>query len=101
MTAIETRKEIKKLIEAKGLKNIINRDLTEIHDRTGASYTMMQNALNIVENGNFGTRRKYADFTEGKKKAGLHPMQIVFTSIELAQLMHDRYIDGNDQVRTF
>ena len=46
MTAIETRKEIKKLIEAKGLKNILNRDLNEIHDRTGASYTMMQNALN-------------------------------------------------------
>lgn len=46
MTAIETRKEIKKLIEAKGLKNIINRDLTEIHDRIGASYTQMQNAMN-------------------------------------------------------
>lgn len=55
----------------------------------------------IVENGNFGTRRKYADFTEGKKKAGLNPMQIVFTSIELAHAMHDRYIDRNDQVRTF
>lgn len=46
MTAIETRKEIRKLIEAKGLKNIINRDLTEIHDRTGASYSKMMNALN-------------------------------------------------------
>ena len=24
----------------------------------------------VVENDNFGTRRKYADFTNGKKKAG-------------------------------
>lgn len=28
----------------------------------------------IVENDNFGTRRKYADFTKGKEKAGLHPL---------------------------
>lgn len=32
----------------------------------------------IVKNDNFGTRRKYADFTNGKKEAGLHPLQIVF-----------------------
>lgn len=49
MTAIETRKEIRKLIEAKGLNNIINRDLNEIHDRTGASYTKMLNAINYFK----------------------------------------------------
>ena len=55
----------------------------------------------IVENDNFGTRRKYADFTEGKKKAGLHPMTIVFTGVESAKIMHDRYIDKNGNVQTF
>ena len=49
MTAIEVRKEIKKLVETKGLKNIINGDLNEIHDRTGASYTMMLNAINYFK----------------------------------------------------
>ena len=55
----------------------------------------------IVTNDNFGTRRKYADFTEGKKAAGLNPLQIVFSGIEFAQLMHDRYIGADDQVHTF
>lgn len=54
----------------------------------------------IVENDNFGTRRKYADFTEGKKKAGLNPYQIVFSGVEMAAICKDRYIDkyGNEQV---
>ena len=55
----------------------------------------------IVENDNFGTRRKYADFTEGKKKAGLHPMQIVFSGIDFAKIMHTKYIDKNGNVKTF
>lgn len=55
----------------------------------------------IVENDNYGTRRKYADFTEGKKKAGLHPMTIVFTGVEAAKIHHDRYIDKNGNVQTF
>lgn len=45
MTYIETRNEIKKLIIRKGLKNIINADLNEIHERTGANYMDMQNAI--------------------------------------------------------
>lgn len=55
----------------------------------------------IVENDNFGTRRKYADFTEGKKKAGLHPMQIVFSGIESAKNLHERYIDKDGNICTF
>ena len=55
----------------------------------------------IVENDNFGTRRKYADFTEGKKKAGLHPMTIVFAGIETAKIFHERYIDKNGNIQTF
>lgn len=55
----------------------------------------------IVENDNFGTRRKYADFTEGKRKAGLHPMQIVFVGLEHARLCHDRYVDKNGNIQTF
>lgn len=55
----------------------------------------------IVKNDNFGTRRKYADFTNGKKEAGLHPMQIVFSGLELAKILHDKYINANDEVCTF
>jgi len=55
----------------------------------------------IVENDNFGTRRKYADFTEGKKKAGLNPMQIVFSGLEAEHLCHGRYIGKDDLVHEF
>ena len=55
----------------------------------------------IVTNDNYGTRRKYADFTEGKKKAGLHPMQIVFTGIEVACISKDRYVGPDDKIHTF
>ena len=50
----------------------------------------------IVENDNFGTRRKYADFTNGKKKAGLHPLQIVFSDIDIARVSGDRYVNNNE-----
>lgn len=46
MTYRETKNEIKKLVIEKGLNNIYNRDLNEIHHRTGASYSDMDNALN-------------------------------------------------------
>lgn len=39
------REEIKRVIIAKGLDNILNADLNEIHNRTGASYCEMQNAM--------------------------------------------------------
>ena len=55
----------------------------------------------IVENDNFGTRRKYASFTEGKKKAGLHPLQIVFSGIECARISKDRYIGADDKEHVF
>lgn len=55
----------------------------------------------IVWNDNFGTRRKYADFTEGKKNAGLHPMQIVFAGLEMAEHFHDRYIGKDNMVHEF
>jgi hypothetical protein len=41
----EIRQEIKRLVINKGLDNIINADLNEIHNRTGASYCAMQNAI--------------------------------------------------------
>ena len=47
----------------------------------------------IVENDNFGTRRK--------KKAGLHPMQIVFSDIDIARACGDRYVNKNDEVCYF
>ena len=55
----------------------------------------------IVENDNFGTRRKYADFTNGKKKAGLHPMQIVFSGIEVAKMFHEKYMNADGVVCEF
>lgn len=55
----------------------------------------------IVENDNHGTRRKYADFTSGKQKAGLHPLQIVFTGIESARITGERYIDRNGNINKF
>ena len=55
----------------------------------------------IVENDNFGTRRKYADFTNGKKKAGLHPMQIVFSGVDAARACGDRYVNKNNEICCF
>ena len=55
----------------------------------------------IVGNDNFGTRRKHADFTEGKKKAGLHPMQIVFSGLEMAKICSERYINQNGETCAF
>jgi len=55
----------------------------------------------IVKNDNFGTRRKYADFTQGKKEAGLHPLQIVFSGVDVAHLFGDRYINQNDEICKF
>lgn len=55
----------------------------------------------IVENDNYGTRRKYADFTEGKKKAGLNPLQIVFSGIEAESIFHTKYIGKDDCIHEF
>lgn len=55
----------------------------------------------IVKNDNFGTKRKYADFTNGKKEAGLNPMQIVFSGIDIEHKMHTRYINLNDEICEF
>ena len=55
----------------------------------------------IVENDNFGTTRKYADFTEGKEKAGLHPMQIVFSGLEMAKMLHERYVNASGVICEF
>lgn len=50
----------------------------------------------VVENDNFGTRRLKMCFTEGKKKAGLHPFQIVFAGI--SSELETRYIDKNGNI---
>jgi hypothetical protein len=49
MTAYEVRKEIKALVISKGLDNIMGADLNEIHNRTGATYGQMQNAINYFQ----------------------------------------------------
>lgn len=55
----------------------------------------------IVKNDNFGTHGKYADFTNGKKEAGLHPLQIVFSGIDVAKIFHERYIGRDGKIHTF
>lgn len=55
----------------------------------------------VVTNDNYGTRRKYADFTEGKRKAGLHRLQIVFGGLDFAKSSEDRFIDGEGNIRYF
>lgn len=49
MTTMEVRAEIKKLVIRKGLNNILNADLNEIHERTGAGYCQMQNAISYFQ----------------------------------------------------
>ena len=49
MTNMQVRAEIRELVIRKGLNNIINADLNEIHDRTGAGYCQMQNALSYFQ----------------------------------------------------
>jgi hypothetical protein len=49
MTTMQVRAEIKKLVINKGLQNIINADLNEIHERTGAGYCQMQNAISYFQ----------------------------------------------------
>lgn len=55
----------------------------------------------IVKNDNFGTRRKYADFTNGKKEVGLNPLQIVFAGIDIERTVNGRYINANNEVCYF
>lgn len=55
----------------------------------------------IVSNDNFGTRRKYADFTKGKQAAGIHPLQVVFSGVDVAATLKDRYIGPDNQVHVF
>ena len=55
----------------------------------------------LVYNDNFGTNEKYADFTEGKKKAGLHPMQIVFSGVDVARVTHQQYINQDGELCRF
>ena len=55
----------------------------------------------VVENDNFGKRRKYACFTEGKKKAGLNPFQIVFMGLDFVEKGKDKYINAQGKVCYF
>lgn len=49
MTTMQVRAEIRRLVISKGLQNILNADLNEIHERTGAGYCQMQNALSYFQ----------------------------------------------------
>ena len=71
-----------------GLNNIIK----------GIVYTTKDGKEKIIKNDNFGTRRKYLDFTNGRKEANIHPLQIIVSEFDF--LFDDTYfIDKNDKKR--
>lgn len=55
----------------------------------------------IVENDNFGTRRRYPSFEKGKEKADLHPSQIVWAGLTLAAIVGDTYINKDGKRKKF
>lgn len=55
----------------------------------------------IVKNDNFGTKKKHSDFTQGKKDAGLNPLQIVFAGFETEHKTGGRYINAFDEICEF
>ena len=55
----------------------------------------------IVANDNYGTNRKYANFTEGKKAAGLPPTYIAFPGVETAIMCKQKYIGPDDKIHVF
>ena len=84
------KKELTTKIYKKEFK--IEENHTNINQFLKAIILEFEDEKIIVENDNYGKKRKYADFTNGKKKAGLHPMQIVFSGIEAAKITHQKYI---------
>lgn len=86
-------------------KKIFNRD----EDHEGVNNWMKAVIINfgdergdiIVSNDNFGTDKPYANFTNGKKAAGLHPMEIVFRGLDFEKLFGDRYINADDEICLF
>lgn len=91
---------MKKDLSEKILNNVFNYkfDSKNLNKTVKAVILRFENREVIVENDNFGTNRKYMDFTKGKIKVGLHPMQICFSGIECAKIFGDEYIN-QDGVR--
>lgn len=94
---------MKKDITAKIYKNVFG--VEENHENVNsflrAIILEFSEKTVIVENDNFGTNRKYADFTKGKEKAGLDPMQIVFSGVDVERIFHTKYIGKDNKVHTF
>lgn len=64
----------------------------------GIVYTTKDGKEIIIKNDNFGTRRKYLDFTNGRKEANIHPLQIIVSDVDF--LLDDTYfVDSNDKKR--
>ncbi len=55
----------------------------------------------IVKNDNFGTRRKYLDFINGRKEAGLNPLQIVFAGIQCEAAVNSKFIGSDEKIHSF
>lgn len=89
---------------ARVLKNVFNVKLTSENENRKIKAVIVnfgdERGDIVVTNDNFGTRRKYPCFTQGKKAAGLHPLQIVFLGLQYAT-GRDRYINENDEIRYF
>lgn len=55
----------------------------------------------VVTNDNFGKRRKYPDFTEGRKTAGLHPLQMVYNGPAAEAQSGTKFIGKDDKIHSF
>lgn len=72
-----------------------NVDSTNLNKKVRAVILKFHDGEVIVDNDNFNTSRKYMDFTNGKRKVGLHPLQICFAGLEAARISGDEYINEN------
>lgn len=60
MTIYEVRKEIKAVILNKGINNILNKDLNEIHERTGAALGLTYNPISNKKGSKRPTVKEFA-----------------------------------------
>ncbi len=81
-----------KNVDNKSLNNLVKAVIINFNDARGDI---------AVTNDNFGTTEQHMDFTEGRKAAGLNPMQIVFSGVETEAMFDGRYMDKNDNICYF
>lgn len=82
-------------IDCKGFNDIVRGLVVELYDADGNMNTY------LVDNDNFGTDEEGMCFNDGRRKAGLPPMQVVFWGIEEAIENDRKFIDADNNIRSF